>query len=227
MKKLYQGKEAFAAALQRHMVFFNTEGIWGASILGVTAAMEEERALGGEVDDAAITSIKTGLMGPLAGIGDTINWGLLFVIMRSFACVLSENGSPLGAIMPWLFMIATFIVGWVMTRTGYGLGTNAITGMLRSGKINQIIDGASILGLFMLGAMVANMVSLETPLMINLSGESIAIQGLLDGIIPGILPLAAVWGIYTYMRKAKKVNFPALVLVVLAICLLGSLIGIL
>ena len=70
-------------------------------------------------------------------------------------------------------------------------------------------------------------VSLETPLMINLSGESIAIQGLLDGIIPGILPLAAVWGIYTYMRKAKKVNFPALVLVVLAICLLGSLIGIL
>ena len=228
LKKLYDGKEELKAALKRHLVFFNTEGIWGASILGITAAMEEERAAGEDIDDEAITNLKTGLMGPLAGIGDTINWGVLFVIIRSFACVLSQNGSPAGAIMPWLFMIATFALGWFMTRTGYSLGTSAITNMLRSGRLNQIIEGASILGLFMLGAMVANLVSLETPLVINLlSGEEIAIQGILDEIIPGLLSLGAVWGIYSYMRSAKKVNFPVLVLVILAICLGGSLIGIL
>ena len=75
LKKLYDKKEDYVKALQRHLNFFNTQGIWGSPLLGISIAMEEQKAKGSGVADEAITGIKTGLMGPLAGIGDTIYWG--------------------------------------------------------------------------------------------------------------------------------------------------------
>lgn len=67
IKKLYQTKEDRAAALKRHLEFFNTQPFMANPIFGVTLALEEERANGAEIDDAAISGVKVGMMGPLAG----------------------------------------------------------------------------------------------------------------------------------------------------------------
>ena len=75
LKKLYTDKGELSGALLRHLNFFNSQGTWSTPIHGITLSMEEERASEGEITDGAITGIKTGLMGPLAGIGDTIDWG--------------------------------------------------------------------------------------------------------------------------------------------------------
>ena len=74
LKKLYPKKEEYVAALQRHLNFFNCQGIWGSSLLGVAMALEEEKAIGKDISDETIINVKTGLMGPMAGIGDTIDW---------------------------------------------------------------------------------------------------------------------------------------------------------
>ena len=74
LKKLYPKKEEYVAALQRHLNFFNSQGIWGSSLLGVAMALEEEKAIGKDISDETIINVKTGLMGPMAGIGDTIDF---------------------------------------------------------------------------------------------------------------------------------------------------------
>ena len=77
LKKLYPKKEEYVAALQRHLNFFNSQGIWGSSLLGVAMALEEEKAIGKDISDETIINVKTGLMGPMAGIGDTVSQGIL------------------------------------------------------------------------------------------------------------------------------------------------------
>lgn len=81
LKKLYPNKEELSEALKRHLIFFNTEGTFGAIIQGIAIAMEEQRARGENVSDSAITGIKTGLMGPVAGMGDAIVWAAIMPII--------------------------------------------------------------------------------------------------------------------------------------------------
>ena len=51
--------------------------------------MEEQKTRGGEViNDASITGIKTGLMGPLAGMGDSIIWA---AVMPLLIAILSHS----------------------------------------------------------------------------------------------------------------------------------------
>ena len=81
IRRLYHTPEDITAALKRHLTFFNTEPGWGSIVPGVIIAMEEQRANGADIDDDAINSVKTGLMGPLAGIGDTIDQGAITPIL--------------------------------------------------------------------------------------------------------------------------------------------------
>lgn len=92
LRKLYPDRDAFKSALKRELQFFNTEAIWGTPIHGITIAMEEEKARGEDIPDSAITGIKTGLMGPLAGIGDTITWGMLKTIIYGIGCTMAAAG---------------------------------------------------------------------------------------------------------------------------------------
>lgn len=224
--KLYPDKEDLSAALKRHLDFFNSEGIWGvAPIMGVVIAMEEEKAQGNAIDDAAIVGIKTGLMGPLAGVGDTIDWGTIKVLMCSLGCAVSANGSPVGAFFPFIYTVIAWVEGYYLFHMGYNLGATAIGQMLASGVINELIDGASILGLFMMGALSANTVKLSTPIVISAGETSLSLQeDILDGIVPGILPLIVVLAIWRYMKRGK-INYALLILVIVGVSLLGSLIG--
>ena len=101
LKKLYEGDE-LKAALKRHLEFFNTQPFLATPIMGITAAMEEQKANGADIDEASISGVKIGLMGPLAGVGDPIFWGTVRPVLAALGAGLALTGSILG---PLLFFI--------------------------------------------------------------------------------------------------------------------------
>lgn len=226
LKKLYTNKQDFTESLQRHLQFFNTEGIFGSIIHGTTLAMEEQKANGEPIPGEMITSIKTGLMGPIAGIGDTITWGTLRPILFGLAAAFAMEGSSFGALLPFVFTVVTYLLGRYLFNFGYTLGGGSVKKLLESGLIKDVIYGAGILGMFMMGAIAANYVNLSTPLSFAAAGGEFVIQDILDGIALGILPLAVVMGIYAYLKKSGNKIVRAL-LIIVAVCFVGSILGIL
>ncbi|GER66782.1 PTS mannose transporter subunit IID [Weizmannia acidilactici] len=165
IKKLYKTKEDRAAALQRHLEFFNTHPYVASPIIGVTLALEEERANGAPVDDVAIQGVKVGMMGPLAGIGDPVFWFTVKPILGALAASLAITGNILGPIIyfvAWNIIRMAFM--WYTQEFGYKAGSR-ITEDLSGGILQDITKGASILGMFILGSLVNRWVSIKfTPI---------------------------------------------------------------
>lgn len=228
LKKLYQTDEELSAALKRHLVFFNTEGILGAIIQGIVISMEEQKANGENITDDAITGIKTGLMGPIAGMGDAIIWAAVMPIIFSIFLPFASNGSAMGGIMPLiLWPLSTIIISYYMIHNGYTLGKKSIVSLLHGGRMKNIIFMANVIGLTMMGALSASYVTLSTPLQFSFSGGStIVVQDVINLIAPGLLPLAAVFIIYAYLRK-KGPHYTKILLTVVIVSIITSLLGIL
>ena len=157
IKKLYPSKEDRAAALKRHLEFFNTQPFMANPIFGVTLALEEEIA---NIDDAAISGVKIGMMGPLAGAGDPLFWFTLRPIFLSLGASLAISGNILGPIVffvLWNAMVAA--VKWYSQEFGYKAGT-AITDDLSGNLLQQVTRGASMMGMFVIGALIQRWVSI-------------------------------------------------------------------
>ncbi|TID26225.1 PTS mannose transporter subunit IID, partial [Avibacterium paragallinarum] len=178
IKRLYSKKEDQADALKRHLEFFNTQPWVASSIIGVTAAMEQERANGAtDIDDAAISGVKVGLMGPLAGVGDPIFWGTLRPVLAALGAGLAISGSLLG---PLLFFIGINIfralTRWYGFHYGYAKGTEIVQDM-GGGRLQKLTQGASILGLFVMGALVSKWTTINIPLelsrYVNAQGQEV------------------------------------------------------
>lgn len=161
IKRLYKTKEERSAALKRHLEFFNTYPYVASPILGVTLALEEERSNGTEVDDITIQGVKVGMMGPLAGIGDPVFWFTVRPILGALGASLAINGNILG---PIIFFVAWNLIRmaftWYTQEFGYKVGSS-ITDDLSGGLLQDITRGASILGMFILGALVNRWVSVS------------------------------------------------------------------
>lgn len=161
IKKLYPTKEGRTAALKRHMEFFNTHPYVASPILGVTLALEEEKANGRPVDDAAIQGVKIGMMGPLAGIGDPVFWFTVRPMLGALGASLALSGNILG---PIIFFVVWNILRWAfMVGTqefGYRAGSK-IADDLSGGILQKVTKGASILGMFILGALVQRWVNIN------------------------------------------------------------------
>lgn len=216
--------EAKRRLLVRHSVFFNTEPQTGQLINGIVTSLEENIAMGGEVSEDMPNNIKATLMGPLAGIGDSIIQGIIVPILLSIGMSLATNGSPIG---PLFYMIAYGIIGplisFISYRTGYKLGVGAID-VIVGENARRITDAFNILGIMVIGALAAGNIGLTTALNIPLGGEWQPLQATLDGVFPSILPLAAV--LITWWMLGKKQYSPTKVIVILtvvvsALCLLG------
>ncbi|MGM9540030.1 PTS system mannose/fructose/sorbose family transporter subunit IID [Anaerovibrio sp.] len=161
IKKLYKEKADQIAALKRHMEFFNTHPYVASPIIGVNLALEQERANGAAVDDAAIQGVKVGMMGPLAGIGDPVFWFTLRPILGAMCASIAMDGNMLGPILFFLLWnILRFGFMWYTQEFGYGVG-NQITENLSGSMLTNITRGASILGMFVLGALVQRWVSIK------------------------------------------------------------------
>jgi len=154
IKKLYKTKEDRAAALKRHLEFFNTHPYVASPVIGVTLALEEERANGLPIDDITIQGVKIGMMGPLAGIGDPVFWFTVRPILGALAASLAMSGNILG---PIIFFVAWNIIRmsfmWYTQEFGYKAGSH-ITDDVSGGLLQDVTKGASILGMFILGSLV-------------------------------------------------------------------------
>ena len=228
IKKLYAGnEEEQRAALKRHLIFFNTQGIWGSVIHGITLALEEQRAMGLPVAEQAIISVKNGLMGPFAGIGDTIDWATIRPLTIAFFLPYAAEGHWWAAVCPWLIVFAiTFSEGTYFTQLGYRLGTRAAVSILESGQVQTIITFASVMGLFMMGGMSATMVSVETPIMISSGGNQMSLQlDVLDKVAPGLMTVLAVW--FTYKALNRGNSMMKMTFILLGIGLVFGCLGIL
>ena len=161
IKKLYKTKEEQSDALKRHLEFFNTHPYIASPILGVTLALEEERANGSEIDDVAIQGVKVGMMGPLAGVGDPVFWFTLRPMLGALGASLALGGSILG---PIIFFVAWNLIRWgfmwYTQEFGYRAGSK-ITDDLSGGLLQDVTKGASILGMFVLAALVERWVSID------------------------------------------------------------------
>ncbi len=160
IKKLYTKKEDQIAALKRHMEFFNTHPYVAAPIVGVTLALEEERANGAEIDDTAIQGVKIGMMGPLAGIGDPVFWFTVRPILGALGASLAQSGNIMGPIiffLGWNAIRMAFL--WYTQEFGYKAGSE-ITKDMSGGILQDITKGASILGMFILAVLVQRWVSI-------------------------------------------------------------------
>ena len=161
IKKLYKTEEERSAALKRHLEFFNTHPYVASPVIGVTLALEEERANGAEVDDSAIQGVKVGMMGPLAGVGDPVFWFTVRPILGALGASLAMTGNILG---PILFFVLWNVIRWgfmwYTQEFGYKAGAK-ITEDLSGGLLQKVTKGASILGMFILGSLVQRWVSIS------------------------------------------------------------------
>ena len=172
LKRLYHTKEDRSAALKRHLEFFNTHPYLASPILGVTMALEEERANGTPIDDKAIQGVKVGMMGPLAGVGDPVFWFTVKPIIGALAASMAMAGNLLGPILYfvlWNAIRMAFL--WYTQEFGYKAGSK-ITEDLSGGLLGEVTKGATILGMFILGSLVNRWVSVKfTPVVSNVPNQ--------------------------------------------------------
>ena len=219
-------KEAIAAGLKRHLSYFNTENNWGSIIPGITAAMEEERANGADIDDDMENNLKTALMGPMAGIGDSVTQSLVKVVLLSIAIGLASQGSALGPVLlVVLFSAYALGVGYFCYMSGYRFGKSAVTKLLAGGLVKQLTEGLGAMGMMVIGCLVATVIPITSPLTFTLASGTIEIQAILDTILPKLLPLVAFACTYGAIKRGVK---PTTVIVAMfAIAAVLSLTGVL
>ncbi len=224
LKKLYPQKSELAAALKRHLVFFNTTPHIVTLLLGITTAMEEKNSQQQEMDGTAIDNVKASLMGPLAGLGDSFFWGTLRLIATGIGTSLALQGNILGPILFLLvFNVPHILVRWLFTRWGYVLGTGVLHRVQKSGMMESLTYGASIIGLMVVGAMAASMINITIPVSFGAGEAKTEVQEIINNIMPGLLPLIS-FGI-VYWLLGRKVKPLTIIGGMALVGILGSWIG--
>lgn len=229
IKRFYHKKEDQAAALKRHLEFFNTTPWPASAIFGVTAAMEQKKAEGGDIDEAAITNVKIGLMGPLAGIGDPIFWGTARTILAALGASLALSGSILG---PLLFFFGINIVRvltrWYGFQVGYRQGTDIVQDVAGN-RLKKLTQMASVLGLFVMGSLVSKWTNIKMPLTLahykDQAGHLVTttLQSTLDSLLPGLVALLMTFACMWLLKH--KVNAIWIIFGMFAVGIFGYWIG--
>lgn len=195
-EELEKKKERYRSSLE----FFNITPQMGSFVLGLTAAMEEQYAENPKTfDPKMISSLKTALMGPLSGIGDSLFQGTVRIIAMSIGISLAQQGSILGPILAMLISFAvSFLITWWGGKLGYVKGQELIHQIAESNLMDKVMYGCSVAGLMVVGGMAATLVNVTTPLAY---GQSLILQTVLDGIMPKMIPLLLTGIMYWLVKK--------------------------
>lgn len=230
IRRLYpENNDARKQAIKRHLEFFNTHPYVAAPVLGVTLAMEEQRANGAEIDDGAINGIKVGLMGPLAGVGDPLVWGTLRPITAALGASLALSGNILGPLLFFfIFNAVRLAMKWYGLQMGFRKGVNIVSDM-GGNLLQKLTEGASILGLFVMGVLVTKWTTINVPLVVSQTpgadGATVTmtVQNILDQLCPGLLAL----GLTLLMVRLlnKKVNPVWLIFALFGLGIIGNALG--
>lgn len=231
IKRFYTTKEDQAAALSRHLEFFNTQPWIASPILGVTAAMERQKAAGEDIDEAAITNVKVGLMGPLAGVGDPIFWGTARPVLAALGASIALSGNILGPLLFFFgLMIIRMVTRWYGFKIGYEKGVEIVS-EVGGNTLRRFTQIASIVGLFVMGSLVSKWTSINVPFQLSSytdqSGKEVTttVQSILDSLLPGMLALLLTFLCMWLLRK--KVNAIWIIFAMFAVGILGYWLGIL
>ncbi len=223
LKRLYKTKEAMAAALKRHLQLFNTSPYGSTLILGITAAMEEQNSNDASFDEESISSVKLGLMGPLAGVFDSLFWGTFKVIAAGVGTSLALKGNILGPVLFLLiFNVPHLVLRYNLTFIGYKAGTKFLQNLAKNNVMDRLNKGAAILGLMVVGAMPATLMSITTPIKIGTDSSAVTVQSVLDQIVPAVIPLGLTFLVYYFVKNGAKTTH--LLLGLLALGFIGSII---
>lgn len=228
LRELYgDNPQEMKKAVKRHLEFFNCATTPSPFIIGITCAMEEQNAADPEHYDAtSITGVKTALMGPLAGIGDSFFWGTFRVIGVGVGAPLAVQGSILGAILYFLInFVPSEIVRRVGFKKGYEGGSSFLARITSDGTMDKVTESAKILGLVVIGAMIPSMVVINLVGSIDINGTSVNLQQIFDDICPAILPLGLTFACYRGLQK--KISGTAIMFILLAVGIVAVWIGIL
>lgn len=202
--KYYKGNEDVKfAAMKRHTTFFNTEMQVGSLIQGITVGLEEQKALGGEVSDDVIVANKVGLMGPIAGIGDSLWVGVVIPIILSIALALSSGGSAIGPIFYIIVYVGLVLLGsHYLFNQGYHLGIDAVKTVIGA-KATRVVNSVILFGTMIMGGLAASYISLTLKLVLGSGKDARPIQDILNGIFPKMIPLLLVLAIWGLMSRFK------------------------
>ena len=231
IRRVYKTKEEQAEALKRHLTFFNTTPAVCGPVIGVTMAMEEARASGADIDDGTINSLKVGLMGPLAGVGDPLVWGTLRPITAALGASLALSGNVMGPILFFVaFNVIRLAMKWFGLTYGFSKGMDIVKD-LSGNLLQKLTEGATILGLFIMGVLVTKWTTVNIPLVVSKTpgadGKTVitTVQNVLDDLVPG-LPALGLTLLMMYLLK-KKVSPIVLIFVLFAVGIIGYWLGIL
>lgn len=206
LKELYKDRpEEYKKRLSNHWdKLFNSEPQSCTIIHGIVIALEEQIARGEKIDSSAIDAVKSGMMGPLAGIGDSVIDALFNSMLLGIGISMALTGNFFGPIFFFLsYFICVTALSWYLFNKGYKTGMKTFAEMNESGALNTFIKGLNILGLVMIGALTASYVVLSTTLAPSFGGVQLSVQDTLDGILPGMLPLLFTLLIYWLMTKKR------------------------
>ena len=227
VNELYNQKQDKAKAMQTYTAFFNTEPQIGSVIVGMTAGLEEARANGDDVDDETINGLRAGLMGPLAGIGDSLVVGTVIPILLGVALGMSDGGSPLGAIFYIIVwnLFAYFGMKFLYFK-GYELGGKAVD-FLVGPQGEALRESITMLGGIVIGAVAATWVSVSTSFTLTAEGATepyLNLQKTLDSVYPGFLTAAFVM-LCWYLLAKRKMSPIKVMLLLVVIAFVGVLVG--
>lgn len=222
LKKLYgDDKEKLSEGLLRHSEVYNNTYACSPFVLGIASAMEEEASNNSSFDKSSINSIKVALMGPLSGIGDTFFWGTFRILGAGVGISFAQRGSILGPILFLLiYNIPHILVRIYGMKFGYQLGSKSIDALVNGGLMNRATKAATIMGLTVIGGMIASMVNFNIASIVEIGDVSFSLQTeLLDPICPKLLPLLLTFGVYFGLMKGKKPVTIMIVLIVASIAM--------
>lgn len=221
LKKLYgNDNEAMRRALEMHLAYFNTTPGMSHLIVGADMAIEEEMGIESE---EVVRGLKTGLMGPFAGVGDTLFIAIYRAIVFSIAAYMALDGNALGLLIPIVGVMAVMYVRYKFTYLGYKQGQKIATEF--GNKIQSLTDGASILGLTVVGGLIASVISFKLDLTFKFGEVELILQEMFDKIMPALIPVAIVYASYKLLGK-KKMNSTKLIIFLIGLgMILGNLQG--
>ena len=224
LKRVYgDSKEEMKAALKRHLEFFNTQPFVAAAIMGIIGAMEEKRANGADISPATLSGVKVGLIGPLAGVGDPIFWGTIRPVLAALGAGIALTGSILGPIIFFVaFNVIRLATHWYGVKYGYEKGTELVEN-IGGAEMKFLTEGASVLGLLVMGALVAKWTTVNMPLVIseydNAMGDHVVttLQTILDSLMPGIVALLMTFACMWLLKRGMNPLFIIIGLFVIGI----------
>ncbi|CAH6091135.1 TPA: PTS system mannose/fructose/sorbose family transporter subunit IID [Klebsiella oxytoca] len=212
-------------AMKRHLEFYNSQVNTGALILGVTAALEEKTS---EEEKEAVVSVKAGLMGPFAGLGDSLLKFTWLPICGSIGAAFALQGNIIGPLLMFiLFNIVNVGSKYFFIHYGYNKGVDLIEQSKNSNIIQRISNIANVVGVMVLGSLIATTVKISTPLVIAVGEQSIKVQEMFDKVIPNLLTLLFALGIFFLVKKFKGKHTVALIIGMMCIGVIFSMLGIL